>query len=188
MSAYPAYPIRRAAAVGVALLILPALLGAQEPAVGRASPPCSTSEHREFDFWLGDWEVRSREGQVLGRNSITRIAACGLLESWRGAGGGEGVSVNAYDPARGKWTQRWVGAGGAVLWLEGGLIDGAMVLTGTMMRMTARGGVIDRLSWTPMPDGRIVQAWDTRADDTGPWTRIFEGHYHRLAEQQGGAP
>ncbi|MEO8507887.1 MAG: hypothetical protein ABI593_09675, partial [Betaproteobacteria bacterium] len=23
-----------------------------------ARPPCTAAEHRQFDFWLGDWKVR----------------------------------------------------------------------------------------------------------------------------------
>src|SRR3954467_12481658 len=33
--------------------------------------PCGTPPYRQFDFWLGDWEVRSAAGQLLGHNRIT---------------------------------------------------------------------------------------------------------------------
>ena len=32
--------------------------------------PCSAPEHRQFDFWLGDWEVKGPAGKVAGRNMV----------------------------------------------------------------------------------------------------------------------
>ena len=33
--------------------------------------PCASAEHKQFDFWVGDWDVRSAAGQVLGHNRIS---------------------------------------------------------------------------------------------------------------------
>jgi hypothetical protein len=140
---------------------------------------CRGPEHRQFDFWLGAWEVRDSVGALLGQNDITRVSAgCALHEDWRGAGGGVGISVNTYDAALGKWTQRWVGAG-AALWLEGGLEDGTMVLAGTAPRTTPRGAVLDRITWMPLPDGRVRQAWDISTDQGQTWMPSFVGFYSR---------
>lgn len=161
--------------------LTPFVMMAQDPPPAPA--PCSSTEHRQFDFWLGAWNVHSVSGDLLGTNVITRVGQCGLLERWRGKDGSEGVSVNAWDPARLRWTQRWVGAGGAILWLEGELNGGSMVLTGADARSTPRGAVIDRISWTPLPDGRVRQVWDISPQGASGWTTIFEGYYSRTAEQ-----
>lgn len=138
---------------------------------------CRGPEHRQFDFWLGTWEVRSAEGTLQGHNDIRVVAGgCGLLEQWRGAGGGRGVSVNTYDASLGRWTQRWVGDG-ATLWLEGGLTDGRMVLRGTAPRSTPRGDVLDRITWEPLRDGRVRQSWEISTDGGASWLNIFEGFY-----------
>lgn len=149
------------------------------------SERCQAPEHRQFDFWVGRWEVRNADDEVVGHNEIRRIAGgCGLLESWRGAGGGVGTSVNAYDADLGRWTQRWVGSG-ATLWLEGGLEEDPrgrrMVLEGTRPRSTPRGQVLDRITWTPLPDGRVRQVWETSSDGGETWGEIFVGLYSRLA-------
>lgn len=142
---------------------------------------CRGLEHREFDFWVGTWDVRSAEGELLGTNEIRRVAGgCGLLENWRGAGGGEGMSINAYDRERQRWTQRWVGVG-ATLWLEGGLEERQMVLAGK--RSTPRGEVLDRITWTPLPGGRLRQVWDVSADAGESWQPIFEGFYSPSGER-----
>jgi len=46
--------------------------------------PCSAAEHRQFDFWLGDWEVKGPAGKVAGRNSISSTHnGCVVVESWK---------------------------------------------------------------------------------------------------------
>jgi hypothetical protein len=34
--------------------------------------PCDAPAHREFDFWLGEWEVRTPDGKLAGTNRIER--------------------------------------------------------------------------------------------------------------------
>lgn len=148
------------------------------------APRCTAPEHRQFDFWVGEWTVRNQDGAVLGRNEITRVArGCGLLERWSGARGGTGISVNTYDDALGRWTQRWVGDG-STLWLEGSLRDGSMVLTGTAPRVTPNGTVRDRITWTPLPDGRVSQVWEVSSDDGATWSIGFHGLYERAAARR----
>lgn len=180
-------PIRRfwtgqLAAILLAMLAGPALAQTDStpPTIeGPVAERCREAGFRQFDFWLGTWEVRNGAGELLGTNEIRRIArGCGLMERWRGAGGGRGTSVNAYDPARRTWTQRWVGDG-ATLWLEGGMVDDRMVLTGTARRSTPHGPAVDRISWTPLPDGRIRQLWEVSADSGARWRTIFEGFYRK---------
>ena len=34
--------------------------------------PCASPEYHQFDFWIGDWEVRGKNGQILGHNHISK--------------------------------------------------------------------------------------------------------------------
>lgn len=156
--------------------------GAEEETVAER---CAGSEFREFDFWLGRWEVRNPEGELAGHNEIRREAGgCGLLERWQGVGGGTGISVNTFDAELGRWTQRWVG-GGATLWLEGGLEDGPegrrMVLEGPRPRSTPQGEVLDRITWQPLDGERVRQVWEISPDGGESWDEIFRGLYSRAA-------
>jgi hypothetical protein len=137
---------------------------------------CQAPEHRQFDFWLGDWQVTDTAGQVVGTNQITRVASgCGVLENWRSANNGnEGTSLNGYDPRAGVWRQTWYGFG-LHLDLEGGIEDGRMVLSGE--RQTQQGKVVDRISWTPLDDGRVHQVWEASQDDGKTWGVLFDGMY-----------
>lgn len=136
---------------------------------------CQAEEHRRFDFWLGSWEVHAG-GELAGRNEIRVVAGgCGLEESWTGAGGTRGTSLNYYDPADGRWHQLWVGSGGLILHLAGGLEDGSMVLTGERVAEGER--LRDRITWSPLPDGGVRQLWEVSRDGGETWSPAFDGRY-----------
>ncbi len=164
--------------VAVALLAVGAAV-AGEPAPAAPAAPCSSAEHRQFDFWLGEWTVTTPDGKLAGHNRITSIlGGCALREEWSGAGGGSGTSTNVYDATRGVWHQTWVDAQGSLLVLEGGLRDGAMVLEG---RTRGREGktLENRVTWTPAADGSVRQVWDVSRDGGSTWKTVFDGLYRR---------
>ena len=83
-----------------AVLAGPTVAMGQDSTEARTAERCTAAEWRQFDFWLGDWEVRNGEGELLGSNEITRVArGCGLLENWRARDGGRGMSLNTYEIA-----------------------------------------------------------------------------------------
>src|SRR5207248_4997217 len=46
--------------------------------------PCATPEYRQSDFWVGNWEVRSPEGEVVGTNDVTlEQEGCLVVEHWK---------------------------------------------------------------------------------------------------------
>ena len=106
----------------LALLLLaaiPHLAAAQQPA------PCAGPEHRQFDFWIGDWDVTGTRGQKAGTNRIERVlGGCVLYESWTGAGPSRGHSFNIFDPGDNKWHQTWVDNSGTLLHISGGIVNG----------------------------------------------------------------
>ena len=155
-----------------------ATAAASTPASAAAGSPCDAAEHRQFDFWVGHWQVHAPNGKVAGTNRIERLlGGCVLQENWVGAGGGTGTSLNFYDRASGEWNQIWVDGRGGVLRLTGGLRDGAMVMTGTVPG--AKGGTVhQRITWTPLPGGAVRQYWETSTDGQ-QWQASFDGTYTR---------
>jgi hypothetical protein len=143
-----------------------------------AAPACQAPEHRQFDFWVGTWEVRTPDGKLAGHNRIEReYGGCVLHERYVNDRGFSGESLNAYDPGRQVWHQTWVDNAGTLLLLEGGWRDGRMVLEG---QTTAPGGKVTRhrISWTPQADGRVRQHWES-TDAQGQWGTTFDGMYTR---------
>ncbi|NGY05384.1 hypothetical protein [Solimonas terrae] len=155
---------------------------------GPASPaPCAAAEMHQFDFWAGRWQVSSADGRTtLGASEVEAVAGgCALHEHWHGSKGAEGESLNIYDAASGHWHQTWVDNSGALLQLDGGLVGKAMVLENVHGPAAAR--VTERITWTPLPDGRVNQRWETIPAGK-PATISFDGYYRRRAETSGASP
>jgi hypothetical protein len=157
-----------------------ALVSATALAQPAAPVPCASAEHRQFDFWIGEWEVRGPAGRLAGTNRISRAyGGCVLIEQYDTARGYSGSSFNIYDAGRRKWHQTWVDTSGMLLKLDGSLIDGRMVLEG---ETTGINGALTkhRITWTPNPDGSVRQFWES-TNASGDWTVTFDGRYTKLA-------
>jgi hypothetical protein len=143
-----------------------------------ANRGCPDPRAREFDFWIGAWEVRNQDGSIVGHNRIEPILdRCVLQETWAGASGSAGTSLNFFDTSRNRWRQFWVWREGTTLELEGGLVDGAMVLEGDSVEdgKPAR----NRITWANSPDGSVRQLWELSVDGGKSWKTLFDGIYRR---------
>ena len=145
-----------------------------------ATPACSAPEFRQFDFWLGDWEVRDPTGKKVGENRITAIlGGCALLENWSGTGGVNGTSVNIYDAQDHQWHQAWVDRTGGFLQLAGEFKNGKMILTGQTPVPDRPGqATLQRITWEAQRDGRVRQLWESSPDGK-LWGVAFDGLYAR---------
>jgi hypothetical protein len=152
---------------------------ATPPPTPRPSPCRSRPEYRQFDFWVGEWDVTNPRGQQAGTNSVQLILGdCVVFENWTGARGSSGKSFNVYNAAKGKWQQTWVDNSGGVLELTGDYKDDQMRFTG---ETKGAGGkvTLERLTFTRLGDGRVRQFWEQSADGGRTWTVVFDGTYVR---------
>ena len=173
--------MRRFLVLAMLACCLPLAAAAEEGESPTAAPggPCSAAEYRQFDFWIGDWEV-TQGGEPAGVNSVHPVhGGCALRENWQGTGEGgiSGSSFNIYDQATGKWHQTWVDSSGSLLLLDGGLVDGSMVLTGQRPTRDGSGQATHRITWTPNEDGSVRQLWEASKDGGSTWSVVFDGHY-----------
>lgn len=135
--------------------------------------PCTEAQRRQFDFWIGEWDVANPQGQVVGRNVIQPFEnGCVLRENYV-AGAFSGTSLNFWDPTTERWHQTWIDNQGQPLHLDGGLVDDSMVLSGSA------GGSHQRITWTPLTDGRVRQHWESSTDGGTTWTTAFDGYYSK---------
>ena len=159
------------AAALAALLAVPGTAVAQT-----ATPPppaCQSAEYRQFDFWLGEWEVFLPTGKKAGDSRIEAISAgCALLENWSGNGGFSGKSLNSYDSGDKQWHQSWVDSSGSRLELAGSYADKRMVLASGRPRRCS-------IAWSVNDDGSVRQLWESTADGGRAWTVQFDGKYVR---------
>jgi hypothetical protein len=153
------------------------LLGAAL-ALPAVAEPCDEPSYRAFDFWIGQWDVKTPKGKLAGSSRIEpEYGGCVVHERYTTNRGYSGESLNIYDATRGVWHQTWVDTDGTLLLLEGGLRDGKMVLEGQTVGTDAQ-PTQHRITWSPNVDGSVRQLWES-TDANGTWTILFDGQYTR---------
>lgn len=165
----------------LAALLAVLLCSSSRPAVLEVAKAdsCNSAGHRQFDFWLGTWEVHTLKRGLVGTNRITSILeGCALREEYEGKTGYRGISVNAYDRNRDRWHQTWIDNQGLLLQLDGRLEGNRMILLGPRLN-EKRDTVWDRTTWEPLADGTVRQLWENAPGAAGPWAVVFDGNYHR---------
>lgn len=172
--------------LAVILLFTAAPGAAQQPAnqQSKRPAPCMSEQHRQFDFWVGEWNVTDADGKTVGHSNIdARLNGCVIHEHWQGVGS-EGESFNIYNAGSGQWEQYWVDNGGNRLYLKGRLVDGRMVLSGEQDKPDPQTGIVqrERITWTPNADGSVRQLWETSKDDGKTWAVSFDGLYRSVVK------
>jgi hypothetical protein len=183
-------------AVIVALAVLPP---DRQSAPSTPTPPpkpfdCTAPVHRQFDFWLGDWDVvpnpttqtapataAAGSSQKPANNVITLLdGGCVLMESWT-APGQTGHSFNIYDRTRQQWHQTWVDSNGGLHEYWGSLQGGNMVFTGEVplgaaSRVAGRRTI--RLTFFPLGPDKVRQFSEALNMD-GTWSVNYDLIYTR---------
>jgi hypothetical protein len=150
-----------------------------------APPACATPEYRQFDFWLGDWDVvpSGAPSDAGGRPSRNTISAghggCAILEHWRAASGGTGQSINAFDRSSGLWHQTWIDSSGSLNRYSGGLSGGNMVFHGWMPAPASPNVRLRvRLTFFNLGAGKVRQLSE-RLNADGSWSVNYDLLYTR---------
>lgn len=146
--------------------------------------PCKhDARFREFDFWIGDWDVRP-VGTSTGpasRNTITlEENGCVVMEHWQGLGGSTGQSFNLFDRSLGKWRQTWVDNVGGQHDYVGALVKGNMTFEGTTPAPRGQlGRVPTKLTLFHISRDSVRQFAQTSADSGRTWTTSYDLLYVR---------
>jgi hypothetical protein len=156
----------------IAVAALPAMAAAQAPP---PKPACTAPEHRQFDFWVGRWDVSpTGKDAVVAQSLIERVYnGCGIRENWMPKNGQDGGSLNIWLPGEKAWRQTWIDSAGTRADFTGGWSGKAMVLTGKW------GGPLVRMTYTPNADGSVRQAGEQSTDDGKTWKPSFDFTYRR---------
>ena len=163
----------KTACVGVAIILAPFTeLVAQVK-------PCTSEPYRQFDFWVGDWEVRVAAGGLAGHNVVTlEQDGCLLVEHWTSAAGGQtGTSFNYYDVRDKRWHQLYLdnsGNAGAFPAIAGSLTDGRMVMLSDDVNNT-----LSRWTWYVMEPGKVKQMAEVSSDHGKTWRVTWNSVYIR---------
>lgn len=156
-------------------------------ATNAAMPCLNHAPSREFDFWIGEWDVYPNGTNVLVGQSKIEMASggCMILENWSAIGGAPntGKSMNYVNPATGKWEQLWIGSGGInqnnpQRFVDGTYKDGAMRFT--FEQVTPQGQKqTGRFSFFNEGPYQVRQFNEVSNDDGNTWTTVYDFVYKR---------
>lgn len=158
--------------------------GSSSPSAPRPAP-----EARQFDFWLGEWDLSwpgEQSGLPVGQtgsgtNTITAILDRVVIhESFvdSSPNGLRGMSVSVYNSRVGTWQQTWVDNQGGYLEFTGQFKDGKMVLS---RHATTKDGkeILQRMVWHNLTTDQFDWNWEASEDSGKTWKVNWQIHYTR---------
>lgn len=150
-----------------------------QPIVRAAGEPqktatCLGPEYRQFDFWVGDWDVFESDGVTKTAHvKVERILnGCVLEERYEDANGLNGRSLTIYDARRNLWHQTWVTNRGRLLIISGKKQGEQMVLSGAY-RNDNDSEIQVQGTWKPVSGG-VRETAVTSADGGASWKQWFD--------------
>jgi hypothetical protein len=168
----------------IILLTVECALHAQAPANDATTQkepqkpvPCRAPEYRQFDFWVGDWDVHSPNGPSVGHNLVTlEQGGCLIVEHWTSLSGeSTGSSFNYFDLRDKKWHQLYIdnsGNAGDFPAMAGNFIDGKMVLITDEVQTP-----VFRWTWYRLGPDKVRQMAEESADGQKTWKIIWDSVY-----------
>lgn len=146
-----------------------------------AYPCTSRPEARQFDFWIGEWDVTDRaNGTPVGSSSVQLIlGSCVIFENWTSKGGNDGKSFNVYDTLSRQWQQTWVDDQGTLSIYKGRFADGKMVITTDNQQLAKGSQQMLRMTFTPEKDGSVRQFGEASTDGGSTWKTSYDLVYRR---------
>lgn len=142
------------------------------------APACSAIEYRQFDFWVGDWDVYpTGSSKPVARSLIERLYdGCAVRENWMPLTRSGGGSLNTFTPSDSKWHQLWVDSQGSWVEFAGALAAGSMVL---QTEPSGPDASITRMTFSPQADGSVRQLGEISKDAGKNWVPSFDFTYRR---------
>jgi hypothetical protein len=135
---------------------------------------------RQFDFWLGEWDLTWGDGEH-GTNSIyLDFDGRVIVESFDGrpSTGLQGMSISTYDEATGFWRQTWVDNAGTYLAFQGEYQDGVMDLR-TKREVDGRPALM-RMLWADIRHDSLTWRWQRSFDRGREWETLWQIAYTRV--------
>jgi hypothetical protein len=155
---------------------------AASAAASPAPKPCAdAAERHRFDFWIGEWDVTTKGGTHVGSSVVQSVSGgCALLENWTSARGGQGKSLNSFNPAVGQWQQYWIGQDGNPTEFRESTWEGAsIVLRAHAPASGTTPATEQRLTFSPLDSATVRQHGETSTDGGATWATTYDFYYHR---------
>ena len=168
-------------------ILLPVLIAVFVCNAHGQKTPCTVDPvYRQFDFWIGEWEVFRPDGKKAGDSKIELILdSCIILENWKSANKYNGVyyagkSFNTYNAISKQWQQTWVdNVGGTVEFLEGHYENNKMIFKTKPFPMAKDTMAVRRLIFYNLGRDKVRQYSEISKDDNKTWTQEYDLEYRR---------
>lgn len=146
---------------------------------------CNGSAFRQFDFWVGDWQVEAPPSPTTVSRITKELDGCGVFEFFQG---GFGRSFSRFDRRTRTWYQDYVDNTGLTLRLFGGIREGEMAMRDSLRPIPGGPTLASLFRWTPRADGTVRQLWNFSLDGGATYTVNFDGVYSRHPAYQDPTP
>lgn len=153
----------------------------------RAVPrPCPAASASDFDFWVGEWQLRRPTGELFATTVVTsELDGCVIMEDFINVGGNQARSMSAFDAATGTWHQIYQDNFIGNWRMQGGLEDGSMVLSSDQEVFNFNTQTFQRReavsTWSSSPDGSVTQFIEGKLGDSDVFT-FFDARYEPVAD------
>jgi len=149
----------------------------------RAQTPCKFApEHRQFDFWIGEWSVATANGNLPAGDSHIELTLgdCVIVENWTSKNSTyAGKSYNVYNTTDKHWEQFWVDNSAGMIHFTGSLKDGVMDFY-TADEPQSDGTTRQRhLRFFPLGPDKVRQYSQGSTDHGKTWTDEYDFIYTR---------
>ncbi len=146
--------------------------------------PCSyAAENRQFDFWLGEWNVVTTAGEMTaGTSRIEKILNdCVILENWSSANSPyQGKSYNTYNTRLKRWEQFWADNSQGMIHFFGSLKDGTMDYWTDAIPQPDGKLLRRHLQFIPLGSDKVRQFSQGSNDDGKTWFVEYDFTYNRV--------
>jgi len=151
---------------------------APAPPAQRPNPCPTKPEYKQFDFWVGEWDVTDK-GEKIATSSIQRIVNdCIIFENYFQADGYTGKSFSFFDGTLGKWRQTWVDSAGNVGEFVGEYKEHAMRFEGETHRANGQ-KILRRMTLFNLGADRVRQYSERSLDGGKTWDANYDFIYLR---------
>lgn len=149
---------------------------------------CDTPESRQFDFWVGQWNLfwpaEQTGGPVgataSGSNRVEKLFGhCAVEENFATDDGSfVGRSLSVYNHQDGKWQQTWVDNMGSYL-LVTGKFDGTRMELRTEKTERDDETVLNRMIFRDIFHDSLLWEWQGSRDGGVTWNNLWTITYQR---------
>jgi hypothetical protein len=162
------------------LLSIAALLVLFSLQAQNTQKPCSAPEASQFDFWVGNWDLFSKD-TITGTNTIYKIMdGCTVQENFASQKiNYVGKSWSVYNPQAKLWQQTWVDNQGGYIELSGKFENGKMTLLTQAKKLPGGKEQVYRMVYSNVTAKTFDWDWESTTDGGITWVSGWKIHYVR---------